>query len=129
MYISTNKKMLFKRALQYFYISIFLVVFNLIYGLFAHGVSSSYMQLAFLFPLLGGSVVSLLMIYLPLESKIVSNIWRMGLTTLIVGSLLHGVFDIYGTEVGLVKVFFIFGIILLLCSLTLYVVSIVKAKR
>lgn len=121
--------MLTKRALRYLLLSAFLVLFNIIYGLFAHGVRSLFMQLAFLFPLIGGSLVSMLLIFLPPISEIDRNLWNMGITTLIIGSLLNGVFDIYGSSSMLVNVFFILGGMLLLASLTLYIFNHVKAKR
>ncbi|MFH0993713.1 MAG: hypothetical protein V1761_05120 [bacterium] len=129
MFTSANNKIFFKRALTYLFISAFLFVFNLVYGLFAHGVSSAFMTFAFLIPLIGGTVASLALIFLPPANEIVTNLWRMGLATIVVGSLLHGVFDIYGSEVPLVNVFFIVGSLPLAGALTIYIFSAIKAKH
>lgn len=126
---SADKKIFYKRAFVYLCIAAFLVVFNLVYGLFAHGVASGYMQFAFLFPLVGGSAVSLVMIFLPAAGRIVRELWRMGIATLSVGSLLHGVFDIYGSTAPLVLVFFIAGGILHGSAFLLYVCQAVRAGR
>ncbi len=126
---SEGNKTLLRRALWYLFISAFLVVFNLVYGLFAHGIGSPYMTFAFLIPLLGGGLVALALIFLPPAGEIAVNVWRMGLSVLVVGFLLHGVFDIYGSEVALVNVFFIAGAALLFGALAFYVIGACKAKR
>lgn len=87
------------------------------------------MDYAFLIPFLGGSVVSLLFFKLPTPSEIVRQTWRMGLITLVIGCLLHGVFDIYGSEVSLVNVFFFVGIPLLIGSLSLYLIQTLFRKH
>ena len=128
MSISRDNKLQIKIALKYFYVSAFLFIFNLIYSIFAHGIGSDYMRYAFLIPLIGGSVISVLFLKLPPANDIIKNIWRMGISTLVIGSILHGVFDIYGSEVALVNVFFIAGGILLLGSLTFYILTLFKVK-
>jgi len=128
-FTSADSKTLLRRALKYLFVSTFLVAFNLIYGLFSHGIGSDYMRYAFLFPLIGGSLASLILVFLPPPGDIVSNLWRMGLSVLVVGSLLHGIFDIYGSEVAYVTVFFIAGALLLVGALTLYIVKAIQAKR
>jgi len=127
--ISEDKKIFVKRAFIYLAISAFLVGFNLVYSIFAHGIGSDYMQYAFLLPLIGGSVMSLLLILLPRASDTVCHLWRMGITTLVTGSLLHGVFDIYGSEVALVKVFFVVGGILLISSFIVYIINIIQTNK
>jgi hypothetical protein len=126
---SADKRILRKRALVYLAVSAFLVVFNLIYSLFAHGVASAYMQYAFLIPLAGGSLVALLLMILPQAGYFTCQIWRMGIATLIVGFLLHGVFDIYGSGAPLVTGFFIAGGVLLAAALAFYIAGIIRAKR
>ena len=124
--ISNDKSVLLKRALNYLLISILLVLFNFVYSLFAHGVSSLYMQYAFLLPLTGGSLLCMLMIYLPKPGFWVRHVWRMGLVTLIIGFILHGVFDIYGSESELVKVIFYIGYGLLSTGFIMYIINVLK---
>ncbi|PKL00475.1 MAG: hypothetical protein CVV56_05730 [Tenericutes bacterium HGW-Tenericutes-1] len=62
----------------------------------------------------------MLLIYLPKTSFWVRQIWRMGLVTLIIGFILHGVFDIYGSESELVNAIFYMGYGLLSTAFILY---------
>jgi len=87
------------------------------------------MQFAFLIPLIGGSVISIVIMFFPSASEWTRQIWRMGLTTLITGFLLHGVFDIYGSISSLVNVFFYLSYGLLSLGFILYMVSIIKQIR
>jgi len=87
------------------------------------------MTYAFLIPLIGGTLVSFLLYIFPSPDYTSKNLWRMGLITLVIGFLLHGVFDIYGTEEALVSVFFTVGICLLAGSVFLYILLSVKRKK
>ncbi len=86
------------------------------------------MEFAFLIPFIGGTLVSLLLFKIPHPGYVAKNLWRMGLFTLVIGFLLHGVFDIYGTEVGLVNVFFTIGGALLISGFVIYIVFLFKKK-
>lgn len=114
-----------KRLYRYLAVSAFLVVFNFIYGLFANGVDSPYMTFAFLVPLVLGALPCLAFRILPEAAPAASRPWRMGLSTLTVGFLLHGVFDIYGSPSSLVPVFFWAAGVLLLTGVVLYVAGLV----
>lgn len=116
MSISSEHKAFLKRLIGYLYFAAFLFVFQLIYNIFAHGVTSTYMTYAFLIPLsIGGFRV--LIDYLTTTSTIFSlRIWQMGIVTLSVGSLLHGAFDIYGSSNELVPTFFYAAVLLFVLS-------------
>lgn len=118
-----------KRTYRYLALSAFLVVFNFVYGLFAHGVESAYMTFAFVLPLVFGVLPCLAFRILPQTAPAASRLWRMGLSTLIVGFLLHGVFDIYGSPSSLVPVFFWAGGILLFTGLALYVAGLFPKRQ
>ena len=121
-----NSKQLQRRALIYFAISLFLILFNFIYSIFSHGVHSPYMQYVFLVPLILGTVVLMVVLFLPFPSFITSTLWRMGIATLVSGFLLRGVFDIYGTEVPYIIFYLYAGIALLASSLILYMYMIIS---
>lgn len=88
------------------------------------------MQFAFLIPLIGGSIVSIVMIPLPSPNTRTVTIWRMGLATLVIAFLLRGVFDIYGTSVAYIALYLYFGFGLLFCAFLLYIVMIAcRAKN
>lgn len=97
--------------------------------MYANGVKSAYMAQAFLIPLIGGVVVCLLLLFFTVPEKPVTSLWRMGIVTLVVGSLLQGVFEIYGTEVTIVKVFFYVGAILLGIAFLLYLYMYIFRKK
>ena len=89
-----------KTAFVYFLISLFCILFSAIYELFSHGVYSFYMIFAFAFPLVGGTL-PFFVIALSHAKKypgiVARNLYHSGIATLIVGSIVHGVLDIYGT--------------------------------
>ncbi|MCK7486998.1 MAG: hypothetical protein MZU97_16955 [Bacillus subtilis] len=76
----------------------------MIYQIFAHGVNSNAMQYAFLIVLLGGGIPTLLLEIVPPAGESSVHLWKMGLTTWVIGRLLFGVFEIYGSEVAMVGV-------------------------
>ncbi len=107
--------------MHYLYFTLFLVLFQIVYSIFSHGVGSLYMKLAFLFPLVLGVFISLLYTFGPGEGRLASDFRQMGIVSLSIGSILHGVFDIYGSEAALVSVFFYAGAILVLVSFISYI--------
>lgn len=123
-----NKNILTIRALIYFGISVFLILFNAIYGIFSHGVHSMYMQFAFLIPLIGGTFISLILYILPFPTIIESTIWRMGISTLIIAFLLYGVFEIYGTTVAYISIYEYVGYGLLILSFVIYMFRLIQYR-
>lgn len=88
-----------KIALNYLLIAAFCAVFALVYEYFSFGVYSGNMIFAFAYPLLGGSLPALLihLLKVTVPSQTVQWIYRCGIATLTVGSIIQGVLDIYGT--------------------------------
>lgn len=106
-----------KTIIVYFLISIFTILFDKVYSLFSHGVYSTYMNLMFLYPLIGGaliySVISLFFVNINYKKYRNSfNIYNSGIATLTVGSLLHGVLEIAGTSSIYIKYYSIVGWVL-----------------
>lgn len=88
----------------------FCAVFALVYELFSHGVVSWYMVLLPLWPLLGGVFPFLLLARLRVHTaQLTRCLWHAGLITLSAGSLMTGVFEIYGSMSSLVRVYWIAG--------------------
>ena len=78
-------------ARRYLWISLFCLIFSLIYELFSHGVYSSFMVLLFLFPLLLGAVpFSLLARTVILPPDASRRDYHAGIATLVTGSCLTG---------------------------------------
>lgn len=123
---NSSKKYLAKTGFIYILISIFCMVFGLIYEYYSHGVYSNYMIYAFAFPLVGGAlpftVMSLYKIK-RLPNRLTFNLYNSGIATLTIGSIMQGVINIYGTTNNLLIVFWVVGIALSLISLLLYFIS------
>lgn len=96
-------------------------LFGAVYECFGHGVWSPWMVYAFLFPLILGAVPaawrSLRAMQLPRPRY--TRLYNAGIAALTVGSILQGVMDIYGTTNQLINVYWIAGILLILCSYVL----------
>ena len=120
MYILDINKRIKKTIIIYFFTTIFTIVFDRIYALFSHGVSSLSMNLMFLYPLLGGVVVYYILGYLLKNKKnsmIISfNLYNSGIAILTVGSLLRGIMDIAGTSSQYIKYYFIIGVLVIITS-------------
>lgn len=93
-----NRKQVYKqrflrRALLFLFFTLFCVLFDRIYALFSHEVSSMSMTLMFLYPLIGGIFCLLLF---QGRSNYGFTFCLLGIITLVLGSLLRGVFEIAG---------------------------------
>lgn len=86
------------------------------------------MRLAFLFPLIGGSALSLLLPRIIKPNKFSSAFWKMGLTTYVVGFFLLGIFEIYGSIEPTVYIYLYLGGVLLALSIINYLVYSIMSK-
>lgn len=104
-----------KRALVtgyvYLLIALFCVCFGAIYEHFSHQVYSFHMIYAFLFPLVGGSLVffGISLWDRPMPVHLACNLYHSGIATLTVGSIFTGVLEIYGTTNRLTIVYWVVG--------------------
>ena len=81
--------------------SIVVLIIGAVYELFSHQVYSPFMYLMFMIPLLLGVLPNLVARILDksfITSKDASATYKLGILTLIFGSFLKGVLDIYGTS-------------------------------
>lgn len=107
MYTSDTKK----EPLTWLGITIFTAVFAAVYEHFSFGVYSKAMIFMFLFPLVMGFIPSLLLAINRWGS--LPRLWNDGVLTLTAGSLLTGVFEIYGSDSPYTPWFFYGGMVLL----------------
>lgn len=86
------------------------IAFGQIYEYFGFGVTSRYMHLAFLIPLLLGLLPALAgtrgRFFCTGTGRM---FWRLGVLTLTIGSLFRGALDIYGTQSALTVVYPVAG--------------------
>ena len=83
-------------------------IFAAIYECFSHRVYSRAMILAFLYPLLGGLVPAMLLLFAKEErqpGEWSRSLWAAGIASLTLGSLFRGVLEIYGTTSRLSAVY------------------------
>lgn len=103
MFMSDIRKKFLKTIVIFIMITIFTFIFNKVYGIFGHGVTSPYMTYMFLYPLVGGVLFyGIVMLFIPSivnkkKYRFFYNIYNSGIAILTVGSLLRGVMEIAGT--------------------------------
>ncbi|MBR0516136.1 MAG: hypothetical protein IJJ89_04795, partial [Eubacterium sp.] len=88
-----------KGALIFAGISVFSLIFYLIYDRFSHNVRSPYMTWLFLWTLILGVLPCLILLVLnklPRPGRITINLYCSGVAALTVSSLLRGIFEIAG---------------------------------
>ena len=105
-----------RRTIEVYLILAFTAVLtDNIYALFGHGVRSASMTWMFLYPLLGGALVYLLIeLLIPrlrgaTGFRLSCNLYNSGIALLTVGSFLRGILEIAGTESAYVPAFNIAG--------------------
>lgn len=122
MFTSDTKKQS-KIALIYLLISIFCALFGAVYEHFSFGVYSYHMLYAFAYPLIGGALPSLIISLLDTKGspwRISEWMYRCGIATLTVGSIIRGVLDIYGTASKLTQWYWYIGAAMIAAALLLY---------
>lgn len=117
---------------MYLLFTAFCAVFGFVYELFSHDVFSPFMGLLFLFPLLLGAFPFYLLGLFSaskLPGVLSRYAYHSGIATLTLGSLLTGVFDIYGTSAPLVSVYWFWGSIITISGILIYFYSLYKRKQ
>ena len=98
-------------------------VIGLIYEIFSHGVWSTYMVLAWVFPFILGALPNFLIWLTRAKEPGVAaeNIYACGVLTLTAGCMLKGVLEIFGTTNSLLAVFPIAATALLIAGTVMYI--------
>jgi len=124
--LSTSVNYSPKRAfLVYMGAAAFCFIFFLIYHQFDHGVTSPYMTYAFLIPLLLGGVPTLFFIYKQgriLPGLVSCELFRSGIASVTVSSILKGIFEIAGTSSPYQRYLMVLGVGLLICGFASFLV-------
>ncbi len=125
--INTTKKQIYK----YLLLSLFFLIFSLIYELFSHGVYSKYMMFAFSIPLILGTLLYLIIFKFKINKRlsyIGMKIYNCFIITLTFGSIMKGFLDIYGTTNKFISIYLIISVFLLLLSIFINIIFNVKKK-
>lgn len=123
----------FKTAVVYFLLSVSAVAVDNIYALFGHVVRSVSMSLMFLYPLLGGALIFLLLGFIAPNIggrayRLGCNLYNSGIATLTAGSLFKGILDIAGTASGFSGVFMRIGWTCVIVGLGVLIIVVVKGR-
>lgn len=111
MFTSDTKKINFITIIIFVCATIFLIIFNKVYSLFAHGVSSDAMTYAFIYPLIGVIVYTALY-FVDFFDRVSYNLFNASIATIATGSLLLGVNEIAGADTNYYKLFYLTAFIL-----------------
>lgn len=128
----SNKQILKKRLVKYLAISGFLAVFSAIYEAFSHQVYSAPMIFLFAIPLILGALPTVFSMKIP--KLHVKNPWQnlihiFAIATLIVGSALAGVFEIYGSSNAFVIWYFVVGGVMLAVSFAIWLMGFLRLRH
>ena len=123
-----------KSIINYFIVTIFLILLNYIYSIFSHNVSSNYMTYMFIYPLVTGILVSIFILINKNISKLKSfyigkSILNYGIAIMVFRSFMKGVFEIAGTDSNYLTYYFYMGLILILVSSILLIYSLYEATK
>ena len=143
MYISVTeaeriRRLTAKTAMTYLYVSILCIVVTNVYALYGHGVRSASMDFMFLYPLLCGTVVfllvSLFLSRVPERLRVISrlgyNVYNSGVASLTSAGMLAGIMEIAGTGSKWVPYFNITGVALLAVGIICQAMAfVIKSKR
>lgn len=94
-----------------------------IYEKFSHMVYSDFMLYAFAIPLICGTFLLTLFLFLPKwkrPSKLTLRFWASAVAVFTVGSLMQGVLEIYGTTNHLMKAYPIVGVAFVVLAVVCY---------
>ncbi|MEA4832251.1 hypothetical protein SDC9_84025 [bioreactor metagenome] len=117
----------FKASLVHASLSVFCVIFNLIYSRFSHNVSSVYMTYMFSYTL-AAAVYFLISAVLraPRSPRLSFNLFNSGIASITLWSMLFGIFEIAGTDSPYAVIFLWAGLAMILASAAVYLCNAFK---
>ena len=120
-----NKKTLLKVIIAYACITIFIVVFGLVYERFSHDVYSFWMAFAWIWVLIFGLVPNLIYLLIPIKKMpgiLSGSFYNLGVALFTSGSIYKGVVDIYGTtREEMFRTYLIISVLFLAIGFGLYI--------
>lgn len=110
--------------------TVFCVIFASVYEYFSHRVYSLFMICSPLIPLFGGVVLMLLLKFVEMQKpcRLAMTVYNWSMASLTMGSIMSGVFEIYGSKSYFTPVYWIAGLSLFALSTVIYLVQMVRHK-
>lgn len=130
-----QKNKLRKTIRGYLILSFVAIGVNFIYGIFGHGVHSPAMTWMFLYPLLGGALVFLLIERLTsgitrfAAYRMGYNSYNSGIAALTIGSFLKGILDIAGTNSPYLVFFTGMGWLFIAAGVAIFIILAVNRQK
>ncbi|MCL2164665.1 MAG: hypothetical protein FWH55_09805 [Oscillospiraceae bacterium] len=120
-----------KTATAYFAVALLCILITNVYALYGHGIRSESMDFMFLYPLVGGTVVFLLMAFilprLPEKSRsiyrVAYNLYNSGIASLTSAAMLTGIVEIAGTASELIQYIKLCGVVLTVAAVVCQIVK------
>ena len=128
LFTSDIKKTYFKTIIIYICATIFAVLVNWIYSFFSHDVSSDYMTFAFLYPLILGVGVYIILFFINWYNRVSYNMYNAAVATITVGSFLVGVNEIAGADSVYYNYFYLLSIIFFIASILYPIINLILGK-
>jgi hypothetical protein len=125
----TDWKKTFRRWIG---IAVFCAFFSSVYEYFSHGVYSRSMISLFLYPLLLCALPCMIFQKNPDRAPAdpaAWNLWTSGAVTLLFGSLVKGVVEIYGTTTPFSVIYPVLGILLLFAGAAVYLAAVRRREN
>jgi hypothetical protein len=120
----------------YLYVSIFVLIFGAVYEYFSFGVWSGFMVYAFAFPFFMGFIPCRIYEHIQIRkspgsvpsvhgllSSFATSLWACSAATLTLGSIFHGILNIYGTTNALGMWYWITGIDVGSAAIVLFMIA------
>ena len=115
-----QKKRFCISSVVYLCITLFCVIFNIIYTYFSYGMTSTHMKYMFLFPLLLGCIPSILLVITKMYryiTRITFNMWNAGCATFITGCIVVGIITNSGRNTDVFFIYCTIGAVMIIFSL------------
>lgn len=118
-----------KPVIVYTLTALFAFIFDKIYAVFSHGVSSKAMSSIWIWLVCAGTVFYLVLYFIRIKMKIfqlnkfTTNIYNSGVAVFAVGMLLGGIFDIAGTGSDFVFYYKVVGIAFMAIGVVSLIIS------
>lgn len=103
------KKRLKKTILCYTLLTVFFFAGSRIYEHFSFGETSAFMHYLFLIPLIGGTLLVALQLFVKGLSRLSLNLWNSGVATLTAGALYRGIVNLSGRSTTMDRPYYYVG--------------------
>lgn len=120
------------QALSSALISVFLVLFNIVYTHFSYGQYSLYMRYMFLFPLIMCCFIPSALYVLKQYgsvNRLAFNLWNASAATFVFGCIVKGIIEISGRQTDFERIYFSLGSLLAVIAVITVIFTVIEKKK